>query len=162
MKHDRKKEIEELIGGSPAKPLPLEMIASELAQLFGTTHRTVGVLAERGTLPKLTNGKFDTVLSVQRYIAYCRKGGNTQLDIEKVRLIREQADKIEIQNQKERGELISVADVEHQWASILKDVRQGILAVPSRAQTRLPHLTQTDVSELDLEIRAALERLSDE
>lgn len=161
MKNNRQKEIADLVGNGPER-LPLQMISSELAHLFGCTHRTINILSERGTLSPLPNGKFDTVLSIQRYLNFSRKGGNSKLDDEKVRLTREQADKVEIQNQKERGELILVAEVQHTWASILKDVRQGMLAVPTRAQTRLPHLTQHDISELDLEIRSALERLSDE
>jgi phage terminase Nu1 subunit (DNA packaging protein) len=37
---------------------------------------------------------------------------------------------------------------------------RGLLAVPSRVQQRLPHLTAHDVAEIDREVRAMLTQLS--
>jgi phage terminase Nu1 subunit (DNA packaging protein) len=39
---------------------------------------------------------------------------------------------------------------------VLRAVRAGMLAVPSRCAARLPHLNVHDVSGIDTEIRAAL------
>jgi hypothetical protein len=43
--------------------------------------------------------------------------------------------------------------VEAEWSNVLRTVRAGMLAVPSRAAQRLPHLTPFDVSEIDKEVR---------
>ena len=43
---------------------------------------------------------------------------------------------------------------------MLRTVRAGMLAVPSRAQQQLPHLTPHDVAQIDSEIRAALIELA--
>jgi phage terminase Nu1 subunit (DNA packaging protein) len=43
----------------------------------------------------------------------------------------------------------------------LRTVRAGILAVPSRVAARLPHLSRTDIAEIDAEVRAALTELGD-
>lgn len=58
---------------------------------------------------------------------------------------------------RERGELVSADAVSREWASILRDLRNAMLAVPSRCGATLPHLTSTDVATLEREIRIALE-----
>jgi terminase small subunit / prophage DNA-packing protein len=55
-----------------------------------------------------------------------------------------------------RRELVPATEVEAEWSGVLRTVRAGILAVPSRVQQRLPHLTPHDVAEIDAEVRAAL------
>jgi phage terminase Nu1 subunit (DNA packaging protein) len=47
-------------------------------------------------------------------------------------------------------------EVEADWSATLRNVRAGMLAVPSRAAQRLPHLLAHDVSEIDAEIRMVL------
>jgi phage terminase Nu1 subunit (DNA packaging protein) len=44
---------------------------------------------------------------------------------------------------------------------VLRTVRAGMLAVPSRAAQRLPHLTAHDVSEIDREVRDVLTEIGD-
>jgi phage terminase Nu1 subunit (DNA packaging protein) len=44
---------------------------------------------------------------------------------------------------------------------VLRTVRAGMLAVPSRVSQRLPHLSAHDVSEIDAEIRAALTEIGE-
>jgi hypothetical protein len=39
---------------------------------------------------------------------------------------------------------------------VLRTVRAGMLAVPSRMQQRLPHLTAHDVAKIDREVRTVL------
>jgi len=46
--------------------------------------------------------------------------------------------------------------VEAEWVSVLRTVRAGMLAVPSRAAQRLPHLSIHDIAEIDAEVRTAL------
>ena len=55
-----------------------------------------------------------------------------------------------------QGELIEAAAVEAEWSGVLRTVRVGMLAVPSRAAQRLPHLTAADVAVIDREVRDAL------
>jgi phage terminase Nu1 subunit (DNA packaging protein) len=64
-----------------------------------------------------------------------------------------------LKNARARGELIAAADVEADWSGMLRTVRAGMLAVPSRVQQRLPHLTAHDVTEIDREVRAGLVEL---
>jgi phage terminase Nu1 subunit (DNA packaging protein) len=65
------------------------------------------------------------------------------------------ADPGEIHAAKLRGEQVEAVTVEAEWSGILRIVRAGMLAVPSRVAARLPHLSRTDVAEIDVEVRAA-------
>ena len=75
---------------------------------------------------------------------------------QRARLAAAQADLNELKAAKIRGELVEASAVEAEWANVLRVVRAGMLAVPSRVAARLPHLSRTDVAEIDAEIRAAL------
>ena len=75
---------------------------------------------------------------------------------ERARLAKAQADAMEIKNARQRGALIDAEAVEREWSDVLRQVRAGMLAVPSRVAARLPHLTPHDVSEIDAEVRAVL------
>jgi phage terminase Nu1 subunit (DNA packaging protein) len=79
---------------------------------------------------------------------------------ERIRLVREQADREALKNQRLRGELVPAADVERAWSNILRQVRSAVLAVPSRVRQQLPHLTAHDIATFDAEIRRALEDLA--
>jgi terminase small subunit / prophage DNA-packing protein len=75
---------------------------------------------------------------------------------ERGRLARAQASLTELKAAKMRGELLDAAEVERTWAGVLRGVRAGMLAVPSRIGARLPHLDVTDLDTIDREVRAAL------
>jgi phage terminase Nu1 subunit (DNA packaging protein) len=60
-----------------------------------------------------------------------------------------------------RGELVEAAAVEAEWSGVLRTVRAGMLAVSSRVAARLPHLSRTDIAEIDAEIRAALSEMGE-
>jgi phage terminase Nu1 subunit (DNA packaging protein) len=60
---------------------------------------------------------------------------------------------------KMRGELVEAVAVQTEWSVILRTVRAGMLALPSRVAARLPHLSKHDVAEIDAEVRAALSEI---
>ena len=144
--------------------------ASALAELLGVTTRTITDLATRGIVVRAGRG-YALAASVKGYCDHIRKlamgrGSDEQAmsnaTIERGRLAREQADHIAIKNAVARRELVAAADVETEWSGILRFVRAGMLAVPSRCQQWLAHLTAHDVSEIDHEIREALTELGSE
>lgn len=73
----------------------------------------------------------------------------------KIHLAEEQARKIEIANQKSRGELLLASAVEREWSSVLHDLKAALLALPSRLQ-----LSAKDTAAVDTEIRAILAELT--
>ena len=74
------------------------------------------------------------------------------------RLAAAQADVAEIKAAKLRGSLVEAAAVEAAWSGVLRTVRAGMLAVPSRVSQRLPHLTAHDVAEIDSRSQGGADR----
>jgi phage terminase Nu1 subunit (DNA packaging protein) len=75
---------------------------------------------------------------------------------QRARLARAQADLAEMKSARQRGSLLDAEAVENEWSGILRTVRAGMLAVPSRVAQRLPHLGAHDIAEIDAEVRAVL------
>ncbi|WP_273281122.1 hypothetical protein [Pseudooceanicola atlanticus] len=140
--------------------------AAELGVYLGLSAARVNAHARDGKIPRRDDGSFDLKPAVRAYVDSIRSRGSTlaanpELNEQKVRLARASAEKIELQNRKAAGDLLAAGDVEREWASVLRDVRAALLALPSRAASRLGHLTAHDVETLDREVRAVLEELSD-
>jgi phage terminase Nu1 subunit (DNA packaging protein) len=75
---------------------------------------------------------------------------------QRARLASAQADLAELKAAALRGELLDAGEVEREWGGVLRTVRASMLAIPSRVGARLPHLTATDIGEIDREVRDAL------
>jgi phage terminase Nu1 subunit (DNA packaging protein) len=140
----------------------------ELARLLGVTPRTVTDLANRGIVVREGTNRYVLAPSLTRYCAHLRdlatgRGGEAAVasaTAQRARLAKAQADLAETKNAALRRELVPASEVEAEWSGILRTVRAGLLAVPSRAGQRLPHLTAHDIAELDAEVRAALSEIS--
>ena len=144
-----------------------------MATLVGLTANRVRTLARDGMIVRSGRGRYDVRASLLTYIGDLRDkasrmgpGGKAtpataELNAEKLRLAKQQADKIELQNAAARGELVKATDAERAWAAVLREVRAAMLAVPSRCGATLPHLTAHDIAEIDRETREALEGLAD-
>ncbi len=121
-------------------------------------------LARRGVVVRVGRGKYDLQASIHGYCQHLRgqaagRGGEKAvvgLATERARLAREQADGVAMKNKAMRGELVEASAVEAEWSDMLRTVRAGMLAVPSRCAQRLPHLTAHDVGEIDREVREVL------
>ena len=74
---------------------------------------------------------------------------------ERARLAKARADLAEIKNAQLRGTLLDAIALEAEWSSVLRAVRAGMLAVPSRAGARLPQ----DVAEIDADVHGVLSEI---
>lgn len=134
-----------------------------LADLFGISTRSIIDLAARDIIVRSGKG-YALTASVRGYCAHLRKlaqGRGGEADIvtaqaARARLAGEQADGFALKNARLRGALLDAGAVEAEWSSILRSVRAGMSAVPSRCQQRLPGLTAHDVLEIDREVRSVL------
>ena len=159
-----------LIEPSP-KPSTGNLISeTELADLLGLTSSRIRTLTRDGVLKRTAPATYERREAVRSYAhalreALTKKGhaskGGDALAAEKLRLATAQADKLERANAADRGNLIPVSDVAREWAGVLRGVRAGLLALPSRVGSRLGHLTPHDLSEIDLEVRSTLNDLSE-
>lgn len=143
---------------------------SELAGVLGVNKRKLQNFVDRGVLVAVTRGKYPLGKSIRDYCEALRETAANRdhfrvgsgLAAERERETRERADALALKNAAARGEMLRAMDVEAQWADILRMVRSGMLALPSRVQQRLGHLTTHDLAILDREIRDTLEELSDD
>lgn len=122
---------------------PLEngckLTTTELAQLFDVAKKTIQMWVTKG-LPHEKGGEglpntFNSVDVLQWWLGY--KTG-TDLQSEKTRLTKEQADKIEIDNAVRRSELLRVSDVEKFLTGYVLSARAKILLIPSRLEIEVP------------------------
>lgn len=152
----------------PPKPDPGDdlVTAAVLADWLNLSPPRLHALAREGVLPRSADSRFPLKASVRAYADHLRQGqrgrltSNPELNAEKVRLARANAEKVETANAKARGELIPATEVERAWAGVLRDVRAAVLAAPSRIGSRLPHLTAHDVAEIGREMTDTLAALA--
>ncbi|MGQ0565980.1 MAG: DNA packaging protein [Gemmobacter sp.] len=163
--------LADLLGDpEPVQPgIPATMSESELATLMGIGASRVRTLARDGAIVRSARGRYDVRASLTRYLDQLRTHaaragrppeGGDDYKAERTRLAREQADASALKNAALRGEMVAAADVQREWAGILRDTRNALLAVPSRCGAALPHLTGHDVATITTEIGTALEGLS--
>ena len=144
--------------------------AAVLAEWMGVSEQTVRELAVRDVVVRRGRGLYALKASIRKYCDTMRqtltgRGGEAQAATaaaERARLAKAQADKVELANALQRGALLDAGAVEAEWSGVLRAVRAGMLAVPSRCAARLPHLMAHDVAEIDAEVRAALVGIGNE
>jgi phage terminase Nu1 subunit (DNA packaging protein) len=134
--------------------------AAELGEFIGISARAVADLGKRGIAVKAGPGRWRLRESVSRYCDDLRrqakgKGGESAA-VERGRLAAAQADLVALRVARQRGELLDAGEVEAEWSDVLRVLRTGLLAIPSRVGARLPDLTPAHVEAIDAEVRAAL------
>lgn len=142
----------------------IEVSAKDLANVLGVKDRTVRDFADRGLVIRAGRGRYRLVASVRSYCEHLRatasgRGGEDEaktLTAERTRLAREQADQTALKNAALRRDLVPAAEVEREWSEILRRVRSGCMAIPSRIRQSLTHLTAYDVQAIDAEVRVVL------
>ena len=162
MTPDRKKQL--VNADHPGSPT---VTAPTLARWLGIAGKYVYELAKAGVLVRAGRGMYRTRGSVRGYCEHIRRtatqrGAEGSLEAirdQRIRIAKEQADGLALKNAQMRGELRDAGAVRAEWSDMLRTVRAGMLAVPSRAGSRLPHLTPHDIAEIDAEVRAVLTEL---
>ena len=142
--------------------------AADLGEWLGLSAPRVSALAREGRILRRPDGRYDLKAAVRGYTeSLRRKSGssalaqNPDLNEQKVRLARESADKVALQNARARGEMIPSAEVAKAWAEIMADLRAALLALPSRVAGRAG-LDRRAAAVLDAELRAAMESIADD
>ena len=158
-------DIEELVGLPEASDDAVS--AAIVGEWIGLTANRVNTLARDGRLMRNADGSFALKDTVRAYCEFTRSTArgrpvaDPDLKDAKLKLAREQADKLAIANAKARGDLLHAGRVANEWARVLTDVRAGVLAIPQRIAAECG-LSREATAALDREIGAALERIADD
>lgn len=151
----------------PENNIPMELKQAAIAALLGLSSRRISQLAEEGIAVRTGPGTFDAAVTIQNYVRHqAGKAGNQaatlDLNAEKARLAKEQADQIALKNAVTRGEVLDAEAVAQTWESIVAEVRSAMLAVPGRLRRRAGSaLDAAAISLVDHEIREALSALAE-
>lgn len=157
-------EFLESIGVGDCPPVGDAISERDLANLLGVTPRQIRSLATDGVLRRVDSATYAISQAVPAYIGRLRdirgkqSAGDAEHKVERTRVAKAQADKIELENAVRRGEMIPVSDVRREWLTIATDLRSALLAIPLRVSARMG-LSREASATLDTEIRQALEDL---
>lgn len=146
------------------------MSTAGMADLLVCDERTVRDLAARNLLVRAGRGLFDVAGSLKKYVPHLRsvasaRGGSTaqeNLSEARARLAAEQADRVALQNQISRGEMVLSADVTARWSEVCASIRQKMLSIPTQAAAAMPAMSRAEIDIIDRLIRDGLTELSDE
>lgn len=135
--------------------------ASSIAKLFDLTERRIQQLAQEKIIPKSIKGKYELVPSVQGYIKYLKANAknnketeSTEIRIEKVRLLRMQADKLTMEIEKEQGKLIDAKKAAVIWDNLVTRCKSVLLAIPNRLASQV--IAINNVEEVALLLKQAI------
>ena len=116
-------------------PIPVKPL-SELLNISGTRIRQ---LVEEGVIVKLEKGRYDLWASVEGYIKFLqdrrvnqwdsRAEDQTDLKREQLRRTKEEADKLHLQNERTRGELVELIAVQTLTEGMIKAMKSRILGM---------------------------------
>ena len=113
---------------------------AEVCGHISVTTKTLQEYLEKGIVTRQPPGKYDLDFVRAEYIKHIRavasgrsRQGDLDLQAERARLAKEQADAKEMENAIERGELVYIDDVARQIENQLTKVRTKLLAIPTKA-----------------------------
>lgn len=111
----------------------------EVAKHLGMSHKNANELINKGVIARKERGGYDLDEARGQYIAHVReiaagraKVGELDLQEERARLAKEQADAKEMENEVLRGSLVSIEDVALSMEKQLTRVRTRLLSVPTK------------------------------
>lgn len=154
----------------PGEPAADYLTAAELGDWLGLTGSRVSQLGREGILPREPAPgrkvhRYPLRASVRAYCEHTRAAvhrhkGNPELEAEKLRLTKANADKAEVATAKARGELVPASEVTGTVTGLMVELRNALLAAPERVASTVG-LDRAATLALDAEIRAALTELAD-
>ena len=146
-----------------ANEVKLEKVSQ---QVFGISPRRYRQLAADGIVPQVVNGEIDLLRATRDLLDYYRKllagQGSLSLTDERVRLTKINADRKELQLQREKGELIETAIAMQVWGDVVMRMRSKLLSIPTKlAGIAVGHQSPVEVkSVVDKYIEEVLSELS--
>jgi phage terminase Nu1 subunit (DNA packaging protein) len=138
--------------------------STELAWLLGLTDRSIRLYRSKGLAVRAKRGRYllgPSVRRIHHHVAETAAGrSGSALADARSKLALLQAEGQQLRNASIRGEMIPKADVIDTWRTILRVIRQMMLAWPGKAAFEIPTLTVADRGVLERIARDDLEDAS--
>ena len=137
----------------------------QLAEIFGVSQQAIDKWDKEG-LPVESRGtrgrenQYSTVRVYNWLLERYKKSNLSELDIERTRLIKAQADKAEMEAAALRSELLPLEVIKMAWQSAFAQVRVRILAIKSDIKTRVPSMDKESLAIIDNVCKEALTELA--
>jgi phage terminase Nu1 subunit (DNA packaging protein) len=140
-----------------------------IAKLLDLTPRRVFQLTNEGVIPRAERGRYELVPAVRGYIRYLKDraiGADALPDeaarASRARLVRAQAEAQEMENSRNRGEMLPRETVRSAWADMVVSFRARTLSIPKKAAPQVFGINSLPEIESILErmIVEALDELS--
>lgn len=116
--------------------LALEVTDAELGALAGVSARRIRQLAEQGTLTRCRPGRFPLGEAFAALLEEA-SGQGSELNRQRTRKLRADADRAELELAKARGEVAPISEMESVWQQACGVIRANMLQVPRRVVTSL-------------------------
>jgi phage terminase Nu1 subunit (DNA packaging protein) len=142
-----------------------------IAKLLLISERRVQQLTKDGIIPKADRGRYELAPVVQGYIRFLqdrnlKADNNLVIDVnsEKARKIKAEADIAELEAAKKKGETANIKDVRVAVEKAFAEVRTNMRNIPSRLATQLiGEQNETSIKQkILMEVDLALNALADE
>lgn len=122
--------------------------STTIAKLLDITERRVHQLVKEGILPRASRGNYELVPCVQGYIRYLRRERLANNDVmpissssERTRLIKIQADKLELEMGILKGKILYAKEAETGWNNLVARCRAVLLGIPNRLAHQLASIS---------------------
>lgn len=156
-----------------ASPWPPTCSAGELSALLGLSGRRLRELAEEGVIPR-TAGRYCTIEAVQAYAAHLREAATRRQQpapellaqaidgrAQRARLAKLQADRVELELERERGQLVDADGIARHYVGLVTTARNRLRGVGSSVKGRCPWIEVAVVEAIEDEVDRALSEVAD-
>ena len=119
----------------------------EVCRRLGLKKTRIYELVDLGVIIKTGQGAYDLLASMENYIAYLKElleaHGSKDLQEQRARLIKVQAERNELRLQRERGELLRVEVAQRVWGIIIQNFRRKLLSFSTRLAPQILGIKET-------------------
>lgn len=137
----------------------------QLSETFGVSQQAIDKWDKEG-MPIESRGArgkenaYNTVRVFNWLLERYKKSNLSELNIERTRLIKAQADKAEMEAEALRGELLPIEIIKEAWQSAFGQARVRIMAIKADIKSRIPQIDKDALVIIDETCKQALTELS--
>ena len=118
--------------------------APQISYALGLSEMRISQLVDSGVIKKVARGQYYSLESTKNYVEFLKRktisteqGPLQDYNTERTRLIKHKADLAELQKEQVSSKLIPAADVEIAWSTMSTNMKQRMLAIPTKVASEI-------------------------